>query len=235
MPFLPIEHDSSQQVDFCEDSWNIFWHCVHGNLLQRDYRESNSDIGKISIPCFMLQETEQLRSRNKVDEKHIRRPPSFSQNDGLDENRFNKFVALARYSHCFNTYTARPVCLSGWISDSYCSLKPLCSGMGEVVPTRTSPTLLPPSPRTVLSLSCFKVSQCINCRDWHYKSYCVILLQQNHSVHMYRWSTFGFSYCKNITFAGSSWVMILPCLKENIVANKNATKLKLLVDIVNAW
>ena len=54
--------------------------------------------------------------------------------------------------------------------DSYCSLKPLCSGMGEVVPARTSPTLLPPSPRTVLSLSCFKVSQCINCRDWHCKS-----------------------------------------------------------------
>ena len=54
--------------------------------------------------------------------------------------------------------------------DSYCSLKPLCSGMGEVVPARTSPTLLSPSPRTVLSLSCFKVLQCINCRDWHYKS-----------------------------------------------------------------
>ena len=53
----------------------------------------------------------------------------------------------------------------GWISDSYCSIKPLCSGMGEVVPARSSPTLLPPSPRTVLSLSCFKVSQCINCRD----------------------------------------------------------------------
>ena len=52
----------------------------------------------------------------------------------------------------------------GWISDSYCSIKPLCSGMGEVVPARTSPTLLPPSPRTVLSLSCFEVSQCINCR-----------------------------------------------------------------------
>ena len=52
--------------------------------------------------------------------------------------------------------------------DSYCSLEPLCSGMGEVVPARTSPTVLPPSPRTVLSLSCFKVSQCINCRDWHF-------------------------------------------------------------------
>ena len=54
---------------------------------------------------------------------------------------------------------------SGWIFDSYWSLKPLCSGMGEVVPARTSPTLPPPSPRTVLWLSCFKVSQCINCRD----------------------------------------------------------------------
>ena len=51
--------------------------------------------------------------------------------------------------------------------DSYYSLKPLCSGMGEVVPARTSPTL-PPS--TVLSLSCFKVSRCNNCHDWHYKS-----------------------------------------------------------------
>ena len=49
--------------------------------------------------------------------------------------------------------------------DSYCSLKALCSGIGEVVPARSSPTLLPPSPRTVLSLSCFKVLQCINCRD----------------------------------------------------------------------
>ena len=27
-----------------------------------------------------------------------------------------------------------------------------------------------PSPRTVLSLSCFKVSQCINCHDGHFKS-----------------------------------------------------------------
>ena len=43
--------------------------------------------------------------------------------------------------------------------------------MGEVVPARTSQTLLPPSPRTVLSLSCFKVLQCINCRDWHCKSF----------------------------------------------------------------
>ena len=49
--------------------------------------------------------------------------------------------------------------------DSYCSLKPLCSGMGEVVPVRTLLTLLPPSPRTVLLLSSFKVLQCINCRD----------------------------------------------------------------------
>ena len=39
---------------------------------------------------------------------------------------------------------------SGWIFDSYWSLKTLCSGMGEVVLARTSPTLPPPSPRTVL-------------------------------------------------------------------------------------
>ena len=39
---------------------------------------------------------------------------------------------------------------SGWVSDSYCSLKPLWSGKGEVVPARTSLTLHPPFPPTVL-------------------------------------------------------------------------------------
>ena len=34
---------------------------------------------------------------------------------------------------------------------SYCSLKPLWSGMGDAVPARTSPTLHPPSPPTVQS------------------------------------------------------------------------------------
>ena len=55
--------------------------------------------------------------------------------------------------------------VSGWISDCYCIIKPLWSGMGEVVPARTSLTLHPPSPPTVPSLSCLNVSQCINCRD----------------------------------------------------------------------
>ena len=43
--------------------------------------------------------------------------------------------------------------LNFWKFTSYCSLKPLWSGMGEVVPTRTSPTLHPPSPPTVHQLS----------------------------------------------------------------------------------
>ena len=38
--------------------------------------------------------------------------------------------------------------LNFWRFTSYCSLKPLWSGMGEVVPGRTSPTLHPPSPPT---------------------------------------------------------------------------------------
>ena len=39
----------------------------------------------------------------------------------------------------------------GWVDlDSNYSLKPLWSGMGEVVPARTSPILLLPPPPTVL-------------------------------------------------------------------------------------
>ena len=34
--------------------------------------------------------------------------------------------------------------------DRYCSLQPFWSGMGEVVPARTSPTLHPPSPPTAV-------------------------------------------------------------------------------------
>ena len=43
--------------------------------------------------------------------------------------------------------------LNFWKLASYCSVKPLWSGMGEVVPARTSPTLHPPSPPTVHQLS----------------------------------------------------------------------------------
>ena len=43
--------------------------------------------------------------------------------------------------------------LDFWKLTSYCSLKPLWSGMGEVVPARTSPTLHPPSPPTEHQLS----------------------------------------------------------------------------------
>ena len=38
--------------------------------------------------------------------------------------------------------------LNFWKFTSYCSLKPLWSGMGEVVPARTSPALHAPSPPT---------------------------------------------------------------------------------------
>ena len=55
-----------------------------------------------------------------------------------------------RASHPFTYTSLWTAGVSGWISDSYCSIKPLCSGMGEVVLARTSSTLLPPSPRIVL-------------------------------------------------------------------------------------
>ena len=53
-------------------------------------------------------------------------------------------LSLLRF-HFFN--------MNFWKFTSYCSLKPLWSGMGEVVPARTSPTLHLPSPPTVHQLS----------------------------------------------------------------------------------
>ena len=53
--------------------------------------------------------------------------------------------------HGFLTLTLKV--LNFWKFASYCSLKPLWSGMGEVVPARTLPTLHPPSPPTVHQLS----------------------------------------------------------------------------------
>ena len=47
-----------------------------------------------------------------------------------------------------------PKVLNFWKFTSYCSLKPLWSGMGEVVPARTSPTLHP-----------HPLPLCINCRN----------------------------------------------------------------------
>ena len=52
--------------------------------------------------------------------------------------------------------------LNFWKFTSYCSLKPLWSGMGEVVPACTSPTLYPPSPPTVHQLSQLALEELID-------------------------------------------------------------------------
>ena len=56
-------------------------------------------------------------------------------------------------SHFIVSYRLTLKVLNFWKFTSYCSLKPLWSGMGEVVPVRTSPTLHPSSPPTVHQLS----------------------------------------------------------------------------------
>ena len=70
------------------------------------------------------------------------------------------FCALLAFLHCINiiffkTGSQRQALkvLNFWKFTSYCSLKPLWSGMGEVVLARTSPTLHSPSPPTVYQLS----------------------------------------------------------------------------------
>ena len=53
-----------------------------------------------------------------------------------------------------------------WKFTSYCSLKPLWSGMGEVVPVRTSPTLHPPSLPTVHQLSRLALKELVCLHKW---------------------------------------------------------------------
>ena len=86
--------------------------------------------------------------------------------------------------------------------DSYCSLKPLCSGMGEVVPARTSPTLLPPSPRTVLSLSCFKVSA-VHQLSWPLSWWCLITHHKEWTLLQRKLSPF-WSLCRNVNSYSAS-------------------------------
>ena len=57
----------------------------------------------------------------------------------------------------------RTCMLNFWKFTSYCSLKPLWSGMGEVVPARASPTLHPPSPPTVHQLSWLALQELMLC------------------------------------------------------------------------
>ena len=52
-----------------------------------------------------------------------------------------------------NDYQLTLKVLNFWKFTNYCTLKPLWSGMGEVMTAHTSPTLHPPSPPTVHQLS----------------------------------------------------------------------------------
>ena len=71
-------------------------------------------------------------------------------------NRFSTNVVDLGYYNLTLTLSSPSAGVSGSL-DSYCSLKPLCSGMGEVVPARTSQTLLPHP----LALCChYPVSKC---------------------------------------------------------------------------
>ena len=64
-------------------------------------------------------------------------------------------VKISEEERCYSIQSPISILkvLNFWKSTSYFSLKPLWSGMGEVVPARTLPTLHPPSPPTVHQLS----------------------------------------------------------------------------------
>ena len=62
-----------------------------------------------------------------------------------------RVLTVEFYTHINQKLTLKV--LNFWKFTRSCSLKNLWSGMGEVVPARTSPTLHPPSPPTVHQLS----------------------------------------------------------------------------------
>ena len=54
---------------------------------------------KINPAVAITQETDQLKRRNTIEQTHIKRPPQFTKNVGLDEDKFSKFVHVARYDN----------------------------------------------------------------------------------------------------------------------------------------
>ena len=88
--------------------------------------------------------------------------PNPTQTSNISVNINNPHKAI-KYSQTFNHVNLTTAntffllltlkVLNFWKITSYCSSKPLWSGMGEVVPACTSPTLHPPSPPTVHQLS----------------------------------------------------------------------------------
>ena len=68
-------------------------------------------------------------------------------------SRGHEFNPLLRWTWGWVVLLLTLKVLNFWKFTCYCSLKPLWSGMGEVVPARTSPTLHPPSPPIVHQLS----------------------------------------------------------------------------------
>ena len=83
--------------------------------------------------------------------------------------------------------------LNFWKFTSYCSLKPLWSGMGEVVPARTSPTLHPPSPPTEHQLSWLALQELS-----HYcqRVKCAFVNQRRHSERGFVWDQ-QLHYCSS--------------------------------------
>ena len=120
-----------------------------------------------------------------------------------------------------------PKVLNFWKFTSYCSLKPLWSGMGEVVPARTSPTLHPPSPPTVHQLSqlaLLRVNECdqlqitaIHMNVWEGESrHCPYYLYQSMD-----WVLLGYGI-SNLTF---KWKCLWNSTEHELVSAKEFYKI----------
>ena len=135
-------------------------------------RKSHSTTSIVSIPQANQQQSELSQSQPLYWDFHIIHRSK--KGKSLNIEQFCKcilhWILLERERECVNNrYIVTKQCplykelqreilhltlkvLNFWKFTSYCSLKPLWPGMGEVVPARTSPTLHPQSPPTVHQL-----------------------------------------------------------------------------------
>ena len=129
----------------------------------------------------------------------------FNQNSFYTQNYVSWLWNTSEFCHIRPVTILTLKVLNFWKLTSYCSLKPLWLGMGEVVPARTSPTLHPPSPPTVHQLSWLAL--------WELICILIIAFQQAPHLHL---SPVNLTTKENGTYRKTHIQLQLPSMKRRL-------------------